>query len=159
MHLAACSPRPQGLVARLRAAAPSRLQRVRIAKWPGNRTAPTGPAGILAFQERLQTKITTVDRKQIERPQVDSARSGPTLVQPGEIRATVRIACHDLAVEHRCFGRQFVQQLRDAAVDDDVRAHLMSLHAVAVELHLVHPAVVVCNLFRPSDVLRPPGRN
>jgi hypothetical protein len=34
-------------------------------------------------------------------------------VRPGEIRAAVGIAGDNLAVERGCFGRQFVQLLRD----------------------------------------------
>jgi len=73
-------------------------------------------------------------------------------VQPGEIRAVVSIAGDNLTVEHSCFGWELMQQLCDgrkslgevmpvAAVYDHTRAHLVDLHAVAVELHLVQPAV------------------
>ena len=61
-------------------------------------------------------------------------------------RLSLAIAGHDFAI-----GRQLVQQLRDrgetlgevvpiAAVDYDARAHLVGLHAVAIEFHLVQPA-------------------
>jgi hypothetical protein len=68
-------------------------------------------------------------------------------VQPGEVRAAVGIAGHDLAVEHGDFGRQLKQLLRDgreplgevvpiAAEQDNARAYLVGL-----ELDFVHPAV------------------
>src|SRR5262245_6125739 len=83
---------------------------------------------------------------------MDGAWPSPTNVQPGEIRAAVSIAGNNLAVEHSGFGWELLQQLGDgrkslrevmpiAAVEDHPRAHLVDLHAVAVEFHLVHPAV------------------
>jgi len=83
---------------------------------------------------------------------MDSAWPGPSHVQPGEIRTAISIASHDLTVEDGRLGGELVKQLRDggealgeivpiAAVDHDMRAHLVGLHAVAVELHLVQPAV------------------
>jgi hypothetical protein len=72
-----------------------------------------GPEARLALHQRLRTKIAAIERKQVERPQVDSARPGPTHVQPGEVRSPVGIAGHNLAVEHYRSGRQFLQQLRD----------------------------------------------
>ena len=67
----------------------------------------------LALHQRLQTKITAVEHKPIERPQVDCVRPCPTHVQSGEVRPSVRIAGYDLAVEHSRFGWELVQQLRD----------------------------------------------
>ena len=73
-------------------------------------------------------------------------------MQPGEVRTPIGIAGYNLAVEHCRFGWELVQQLCDgrkalgevmpiAAVDDHARAHLVDLYAVAVELHLMQPAV------------------
>ena len=73
-------------------------------------------------------------------------------LEPGEVRTAVGIAGHNLAVEHCRLGRQLVQQLRNgreplreivpiAAVDDYARAHVVDLHTVAVELHLMQPVV------------------
>jgi len=73
-------------------------------------------------------------------------------VESGEVRTPVGIAGHNLAIEHGRFGRQLVQQLSNrreplrevvpvAAVDNNTRAHLVGLHAVAVEFHLVQPVV------------------
>src|SRR5262245_9251750 len=64
----------------------------------------------------------------------------------------VGIAGHHFTIDHRCLGQQLMQQLRDgrktlsevmpvAAVEDDDRANLVGLHAVAIELHLVRPVV------------------
>src|SRR5262249_13685424 len=58
-------------------------------------------------------EIRTVERKEVERPQVDSARPSPAQVQPGEIWTPVGIAGYKLAVEHRGFCRQLVQQQCD----------------------------------------------
>src|SRR5262249_30409998 len=67
-------------------------------------------------------------------------------------RQGVSVARHDLAVEHRCLSWQPVQQLRDgrktlsevvpiATEDNYARAHLVGLHTVAAEFHLVHPGI------------------
>jgi hypothetical protein len=37
----------------------------------------------LALNQRLRTEIATVERQKVERPQVDTARLGPTHVHPG----------------------------------------------------------------------------
>src|SRR5262249_16471822 len=76
----------------------------------------------------------------------------PTNMKSCEVRTAVGIAGNNLTIEHSRFDRQLLQQLRDrretlgevvpvAAVDDYTRAHLVGLHAVAVALHLVQPAL------------------
>src|SRR5262245_16805971 len=57
-----------------------------------------GLQAILKLYQRLRTKITAVERKLAERPQVDGARPGPTHVQFGEVQTPVGIAGHDLAI-------------------------------------------------------------
>src|SRR5262245_24004666 len=105
----------------------------------------------LALHQRLRAPIQAVESEQVERPELNCPRPSPTYVQPGKVWAPIRIARHNLAVEHGRFGRELVQQLRDgrkalgevvpvAAVDYHPRAHFVDLHAVAVELHLVQPA-------------------
>jgi len=54
----------------------------------------------LELNQRPETKIAAVERKQVERSRVDSARPGPTHVQPGEVRPAVDITGYDLAIEH-----------------------------------------------------------
>ena len=112
----------------------------------------------MALRQRLRAPVLPVEGQQVECPQVDSARPSPTHVQPGKVRTPVGIAGHNLAIEHCRLGRQLVQQLCDggealgeivpvAAEDHDTRAHLVDLHAIAVELHLVQPAVAGGHVF------------
>jgi len=79
----------------------------------------------------------------------------------------IGIAGHNLTVEHGCLGRHLAKQRRDrskalgevmpiAAEQDDARAHLVGMHAVAVELQLVHPTITAGHSFAGDG---PTGRN
>src|SRR5262249_16232904 len=50
------------------------------------------------LHQRLQTKITAVERKQVERPQAESGRPGPTHMESGEVWTAVCIAGDHLAI-------------------------------------------------------------
>jgi hypothetical protein len=73
-------------------------------------------------------------------------------VQPGEVRRPIGITGDDLAVYYCRPGRHLAKQRCDrgkapgevmpiAAEQDDARAHLVRLHTVSVEIHLVEPAI------------------
>src|SRR5262249_31142865 len=79
----------------------------------------------LALYQRLRTEISTVECKEVERPQVYCP--GPAHLQSDEVGAPEGIVCHDLAVEHCSFGRQLAQQPCDR------REALCEVTAVAAE--------------------------
>jgi hypothetical protein len=58
-------------------------------------------------------------------------------MQPGEVRTPIGIAGHNLAVEHRCLGRQLVQQFRNGGEASPATWHFRQIAARPTTLRVL----------------------
>ena len=107
-----------------------------------------------ALQQPALAHADAVELEQIEGPGAEFLRLGRAAVKRSEVRHALGVGRDDLRVDDRALGRQVLQRVGDcrpprrevgaiAREDRDILAGLVQLDAVAVEFHLVQPAIAL----------------